>query len=264
MTTATVAGTVILGASERQGVTTKSSPIGLAGVTVRVSGTSRTAMTDRNGEFTLTNVPTGNPEFSFERQDIHAHGRVTVAAGGMNRFTFAISGDRAEVAPGGHSGLEIEGLVGAVDSLSGAGTFSVLDQRLGAVIIAIDDATVIRNADGATIPFSQIQIGNRVHVKALTQADGTILATQIDLQSDKVGGNRELDGAVASVDEAAGSFALQAGTGTVTVTTNGSTMFKRRGGAASFSDVAVGVNVEVKGILQGDGTILAKKVTIES
>src|SRR5262249_35037345 len=129
-----------------------------------------------------------------------------------------------------------------------------------------DGSTDIRNGDNAPIALSQIVVGNRVHVKALTQDDGSILATQILLESDKVGGNRELDGPVVSVDSGAGSFVMQAadGNGNVTVTTNGSTMFKRRGGPASFDDIAEGVNVEVDGTLQGDGTVLARKVTIES
>jgi hypothetical protein len=258
--TGTVAGTVILGASQTSGMSTKSMPIGLAGVTVGVNG--RSTVTDGRGEFTLTGVPAGSPELSFERQDIHARGHVTVAAGATTTATFSINGSRAEVAPGGHSGLEIEGLVSAIDS--GAGSLTVLDQRQGAVVIVTDGSTVIRKDDETTIPFSQIVVGNRVHVKALTQADGTILATEIELQSDKVGGNRELDGPVVSVDSSVHSFVVQAGDGNVTVTTDGSTMFKRRGGQASFDDIAAGVNVEVNGTLQGDGTVLAKKVTIES
>jgi hypothetical protein len=50
----------------------------------------------------------------------------------------------------------------------------------------------------------------------------------------------------------------------VTVQTKSSTAFHRRGGPASFSDVVVGSPVEVRGILQADGSVLAQKVTIES
>jgi len=259
--TGSVAGTVILGASETAGMATKAMPIGLAGVTVRVSANGRSTTTDGVGQFTLTNVPAGSPELSFERQDIHARGHVIVAAGVMNNVTISIVGSRADVVPGGHSGMEIEGLVSAIDS--GAGTLTVLDQHLGAVVILTDANTVIRNGD-ATIPLSQIVIGNRAHVKALQQADGTILATEVDLQSDKVGGNRELDGSVVTVDSGSSSFVVQAAAGTVTVNTDSSTTFKRRGGTASFSDIAAGVHVEVNGTLQADGTVLARKVTIES
>jgi len=260
--TGTVSGSVILGSSERSGMARKSGPIGLAGVTVRATGNGRSTTTDAHGEFTLAGVPAGSPELSFERQDIHARGHVTLAANTTMHATFSINGSRAEVAPGGHSGLEIEGLVSAIDS--GAGSLTVLDQRQGAVVILTDGSTDIRNGADAPIDLSQIAVGNRVHVKALTQEDGSVLATQILLQSDKVGGNRELDGPVVSVDSGAGSFVVQSGAGNVTVTTNGSTMFKRRGGQASFDDIAAGVNVEVNGTLQSDGTVVARKVTIES
>jgi hypothetical protein len=260
--TGTLSGTVILGSTQTSGINEKSGPIGLGGVTVTVTSNGRSTTTDGSGQFMLTSVPAGSPELSFERQDIHARGHVTIAAGGMTTVTISIVGGRANVVPGSHSGIEAEGLVSAIDS--GAGTLTVLDQRLGAVVVHTDGSTVIVDGNDAPIPLSQIAVGNRVHVMALKQADGTILASQIELQSDKVGGNRELDGPVVSVDSSMNSFVVQAGDGNVTVTTNGSTMFKRRGGPASFGDIAAGVNVEVNGILQADGTVLAKKVTIES
>jgi hypothetical protein len=243
------------------GKTTLAMPIGLAGVTVRVTGSNPSTTTDGAGQFMLANVPAGNPELEFERQDINARGRVVVAAGMTNNVTVAIVGSRAEIVPGGHSGAEVEGLVSAIDST--AGTLTVLDQRLGAVMIQTDSSTVIRSED-TTITLSQIQIGNQVHVKALSQPGGAMLATEILLQNDRVGGNREVEGSVTMVDQGAKSFVVQTESGTVTVRTDSSTTFRRRGASASFSDVVMGVNVDVNGILQADGTVLAKKVTIES
>jgi len=259
--TGIVSGVVILGSSAAKGITKQAMPIGLAGVTVRVSGAGSSTTTDGSGQFTLMNVTAGNTELEFERQDINARGRVVVAAGAMNNVTVSIVGSRAEIVPGGHSGAEVEGLVSATNAT--AGTLTVLDQRLGAVMIQTDSSTVIRNEDDATIPLSQIQIGNRVHVKALSQPTGAMLATEIILQSDKVGGNREVEGSVTMVDQSKKSFVVQTESGTVTVQTDSSTMFRRRGGSASFSDIAMGVNVDVNGILQADGTVLARKVTIE-
>ena len=257
--TGTVSGTVILGASSTAGVSKEAMPIGLAGVTVKAAGTSRSSMTDGMGQFTLTGVPAGNAELDFDRSDIHAKGQFMVVAGATSQITVAIVGSRADIVAGGHSGAEIEGLVSAVDTTGG--TLTVLDQRQGAVVVKTDGSTQILNGS-TTIPLSQIVIGNRVHVKALIQQDGSMLATQIQLQSDQVGGNREVQGSVTQVNGS--SFVVQTESGTATVTTDGSTTFRRRGGSASLSDVQVGVNVEVVGILQADGTVLAKKVTIES
>jgi len=259
--TGIVSGVVILGSTAAKGITKQAMPIGLAGVTVRVSGGGSSTTTDGSGQFTLMKVPAGNAELEFERQDINARGRVVVTAGAMNNVTVSIVGSKAEIVPGGHSGAEVEGLVSATNAT--AGTLTVLDQRLGAVMIQTDSSTVIRNEDDAAIPLSQIEIGNRVHVKALSQPTGAMLATEIILQSDKVGGNREVEGSVTMVDQSMKSFVVQTESGTVTVQTDSSTTFRRRGGSASFSDIAMGVNVDVNGILQADGTVLARKVTIE-
>ena len=170
--------------------------------------------------------------------------------------TIAIVGSSAVVSPRGHAGEEIEGLV----SVNDGSRLTVLDQRLGAVVVSTDGSTLVRSGD-STIRLSQIAVGNRVHVKAVEQSDQTFLATEILLQSDKVGGSRQVSGTVSSVDTGQKSFVVNAG-GDVTVTTNGGTRFQKRGGTASFADVQVGVNVDVNGVLQGDGTVLARKVTL--
>jgi hypothetical protein len=176
-------------------------------------------------------------------------------------MTFAIVGDRAVGTSGGHADEEIEGLVQALDG--GAGTLTVLDQRLGAVRIVTDADTVVRRGD-ATISLSDIQVGQRVHVKALAQDDGTYLATEVLLQNENVGGQREVSGSVTSVDSGAKSFVVDASGTPITVTTDSRTTYKKRGGPAAFTDVVAGASVEVKGILQSDGTIVARQVRIES
>jgi len=256
--TATLEGTVVRG-SGANGLRPKG--IGLGGVTVRVSGTNKATSTDGSGHFRLGDVPVGSVELEFERSDIHARGHVTVTAGGVHDMTFAIVGDRAVGTSGGHADEEIEGLVQSLDG--GAGTLTVLDQRLGAVRIVTDADTVVRQ-DNTTISLSDIQVGMRVHVKALAQEDGTFLATEVLLQSEKVGGQREVSGTVTSVDSGAKSFEVDSGGTTIGVVTDSRTTYKMRGGPASFSDVTAGSSVEVKGILQSDGTVLARQVRIES
>ena len=255
---ATLQGTVILG-SGVTGVRPLRGGMGLSGVTVSVAGTDKAATTDGAGNFTLTGVPVGSVELEFERADIHARGHVVLSSG-THSMTFAIVGSTAVSTPRGHAGEEIEGLVQAIDA--GGGTLTVLDQRLGAVVILTDADTLVRRGD-ATIELSDIQIGMRVHVKALVQGDGSYLATEVLLQNERIGGMREVSGTVASVDSGAGSFVVDSGGTSVTVETDGGTMYKRRGRPGSFADVVVGASVQVKGILQGDGTILAKQVRIE-
>jgi Domain of unknown function (DUF5666) len=258
--TATLAGTLVRGTSV-ENFAPRSEPIGLVGVTVRVAGGSASTVTDGAGRFTLTGLAGGEVELEFERGDIHARGRIALAAGARTTVTIAIVGNGIQTSPRGHAGEEIEGLVQAIDA--GAGELTVLDQRLGAVSVLTDGATLIRRGD-TTIPLYEIEVGNRVHVKALEQDDGTYLATQILLQGDRVGGSRSFSGSVLSIDAGDASFVVSSSAADITVETNGSTRFHRRGGQASFSDLAVGSSVEVRGTLQEDGSVLASKVTIES
>jgi hypothetical protein len=258
---ATLQGTVIEGSSASS-LRARRGGLGLGGVTVRVSGTDKATTTDGSGNFTLTGLNVGTLTLEFDRADIHASGQVTLSTGGINVMTISIVGARAVASSMGDAGEEIEGLVQALDA--GAGTLTVLDQRLGAVVVHTDGNTIVRNGD-TTIPLSQIQVGMRVHVKALQQADGSLLATEVLLQNQNVGGMREISGTVSSVDSGAGSFVVDAGGGTsVTVQTDASTHYQKRGGSGSFSDVVMGATVDVKGVLRSDGTILARQIRVES
>jgi hypothetical protein len=256
---ATVTGTVIRGGTT-SGATAQGMEIGLSGVTVRVVSTGQSATTDASGNFTLTGVASGEVELELKRSDFKVNVKITVPAGSTVAITISIVGSNAAVTPRGHAGEEIEGLVQSVNAPGLS--LVVLDNRLGAVTIKVNSMTLIRRGD-TTIPLSQIQTGMRVHVKAMLQTDGTYLATEILLQDEKIGGEAEVTGTVASVNTAARSFVVTTVSGPITVKTDSSTTFKKKGPSASFTDVAVGTMVEAEGTLQADGSILARKVTIE-
>lgn len=252
---AMLTGTVISGTSTL-GKRPLGVEVGLGNVTVTEVASKRSTVTDANGNFTLA-VSAGAVVLSFDRTDIHARTTVNVV-GASATVTISITGTSAVPVGVGHAGEEIEGLVQAI----GASSLTVLDQRLGAVVVNTDGSTLVRRGD-TTIPLSQIQVGQRVHVKALLRPDNTYLATEVLLQDTNIGGNREVSGTVQSVDAGAKSFVVSSGGVSITVKTDSSTMFKRRGSSASFSDLAVGTMVDVNGTLQSDGTVLARKVTIE-
>jgi len=254
--TATVTGTVILGAGA-SGAAAQGMEIGLSGVTVRVVGGGPSAVTDASGNFTLNGVPAGTVEMEFSRADINARAPVLLVSG-TNAITAAVHGSTAVITPRGHAGEEIEGLVQS----NSAGSLVVLDQRLGTVTITTNGSTLIRRGN-TTIPLSNITVGMRVHVKAMLLSGSTFLATEILLQDENVGGEREVEGSVASVDIGAKSFVVTTVAGPITVKTDSSTTFKKKGASATFSDVVMGAMVEAEGTLQSDGSILARNVTIE-
>lgn len=259
----TVSGTVILGSSAAASSSFQRKPegmeIGMAGVTVLHAATGRSTTTDAAGNFTLSSIPPGNAELQLDRSDVHARVTVTVAGGTTTTVTISVAGSTAVAVPRAHAGEEIEGLIQAID----ATRLTVLDQRLGAVVVKVTATTVIAHGD-TLIALSDLKVGQRVHVKALLQADNSYSATEIQLQDQNVGGHREVSGSVASVDAGEKSFVVSSGAVLIPIRTNQSTRFHKRGSQASFSDVTVGAMVDVNGILQSDGSVLATKVEIES
>ena len=226
---------------------------------MRAGSSGPAAQTDASGNFTMTGAPTGNVELQFTRADINARGPVVLASG-PNSVTASITGGTAVITPRGHAGEEIEGRVVSVNLANG--TLIVQDQRLGNANVTVSVSTIIRKGN-TSLTLSAIGNGFQVHVKAVQQGDGTYIATEIVIQDDKEGGEGEATGSVASVNSSAASFVVTTVSGPVTVRTNSSTNFKKKGSNGSFSDIAVGVMVEAEGTLQSDSSILATKVTIE-
>jgi len=182
---ATVTGVVVSGdeASGPQGSA-------LAGVTVRVVRTGQSTPTDASGNFTLSNVPSGDQEFEFSRSDLNARGTVSVSGGTTMAVTASIfrrttvvvtprgNGPSGTPPPHGNSVEEIEGLVSAV----GASTLTVFDQRLGTVVVNVTGTTTIRHG-GTSILLSEILVGMRVHVKALIEGN-SLTALEIIVQDE--------------------------------------------------------------------------------
>ena len=255
--TATIMGTVILGSGSFGARVQDAIP--LSQVTVRLVANGQATQTDSSGNFTLSGAPTGNVEMEFTRADINARGSVTLASG-TNQITASVVGSRAVITPRGHAGEEIEGVVQSVNVANN--TFTVLDQRLGTVTVSVDGTTLIRRGNNSQ-PLSSITGGTRVHVKAVLQSGTSYLATEVLIQGESTGGDRDAEGTVASVNSADKSFVVTTESGAVTVHTTATTSFKKKGSPASFADVVAGAMVEAEGTLQSDGSILASKVTIE-
>lgn len=206
---AVVTGTVVSG-DETSGAA--SSGGGLAGVTVRVVRTGQVTQTDGAGNFTLAGVPAGDQQFEFSLGDIDARATISVIGGATVAVTATIS-RRSTVmisprgnansnphspsqtqtpvqtplsgtptpgtTPAGKTVEEIEGIVTA----NGGGTLTILDQRLGSVVVTVTPTTIIRKGQTPT-PLAQILVGMRVHVKALLEITGTFTALEITVQDE--------------------------------------------------------------------------------
>lgn len=199
---AIVTGTVV-GGDETSGTT--DSRGGLVGVTVRVLRTGQATLTDGAGNFTLAGVPSGNQELQFSRGDASARATIFVVAGSTLSITAVLSRRSAVVVlPRGNQnshdptltpspgtptpgtptprGNVVEQIEGIVTGNSG-GSLTILDQRLGTVVVNVTGSTIIRKGQ-MPVSLSDVLTGMRVHVMALMDNTGTFIALQVIVQDE--------------------------------------------------------------------------------
>jgi len=172
----------------------------------------------------------------------------------------------------GHVGEEIEGKVTAVDTTGG--TLTIQDERLGSVVVTVDDNTIIRHG-WQPVALADVKIGAQVHVKAAPQDGGGFLAAAIFVQNNGNGSgggqgssgtecDTEVEGTVSAIDCGAGTMTVTTDSGDVGVTFDTNTVFFTKGHTASTCDqIQTGDTVEVCGT-QGDTSVLAAKVKFEA
>jgi hypothetical protein len=138
---------------------------------------------------------------------------------------------------------------------------SILAARVNVENPENDDATktpTITGAPPTATPTKTPRPDNddRTKTPTVTGTPGTPTPTRTRPPEDE-----DLEGTVGTVG--ASSFGIMARSGSVTIQTDASTRFRRDGGTASFMDIATGEEVEVKGSLQADGSVLATRVDIK-
>jgi len=153
---------------------------------------------------------------------------------------------------------EIQGTVSAIDCSSHTMTVTT---ESGDVDVTLQDSTTFKE-QGNVVPCDNIQVGDNVEVSG-TQ-DGSILADKVTIEAPEVE-ETEITGTIkaGSIDSVALTFIVTTDTGDVKIQTNSETIFRQDGDLKTFGDLADGMSVEVEGFLQGDGSIVATRVSIE-
>lgn len=117
----------------------------------------------------------------------------------------------------------------------------------------VTNRTRVKGDNGDTLTFSDLLIGDKVEVEGREDLNGTLVATEIELEFDEV----NVNGSVEAV-------------GTDDITVNGLTFrvtnrteIEDDDGDLSLSDLAVGDNVEVEGFFNRDGVLIADEIERE-
>jgi hypothetical protein len=260
----TITGTIIGGS----GAASMRSASGLrpmsTGLTVTIVGTSMTVSVDGAGNFQFHDVPSGDDVLEFrgpgvdalaplagvaERQNIHLRVVVNGAVADIDENEVEMEGNR----------VEVEGRVSAVNAAG-------LTITIGTTVVSVPAGTPIRH-DGNTEPFSALHVGDRVHVHA-AMVGSVVTANEVEDHNDPGTPPQANQGPGNDNDENEGEVegAISAKSGTCptltftvsarSVSTSAGTQFKD----GACTALVNGTNVEVKGTVQTNGSILAASV----
>ena len=182
--------------------------------------------------------------------DIHVGDRVHVK--GMKTAT-GVTATEIMVQTGNGPGpeaeqAEVKGSVAAPKT----GTCPSIAFNVGAQKVSTNGSTEFRDSTCAALA-----VGDQVEVKGTRQADGSILATRVEVEKRVEQQEVELKGVVAAKTTTCPSISFNVGT--TKVMTNSATEFRD----ATCAALAVGDQVEVKGTRQTDGSVLATRVKVE-
>ena len=238
-----------------------------SGITVSIAGTNISTTVDGQGDFTLTNVPTGTVTLNFTSPGASA--TITLSGIGPDdkvQISVTLNGTTAQVDSEHHSApdngkREYQGRISSIDA--GAKSF-----QIPGITVKTTATTTIRHGN-KDVPFTDLKVGD--HVQAKGSKDGaTLMATEIKVEQDGEGddGNdHNQPPATTTPVTLTGTVSGSTGTcPTVTfmvqstkVTVNNATTYPQTSCADATKNTA---SVKVTGTKQSDGSVLATSVSV--
>ncbi len=265
---ATIAGTVLSGASASSSLRTMS-----VGLTVTVVGTSVSATVDASGAFALQHVPLGDIQLQFSGPGVDARLAVTgVTDREEIHITVRVNGTSADVDENeretADNRVEVEGRIAVLNLVART-------LRIGDTTVVVPAGTPIRHG-GTPMELADLRVGDRVHVQA-TKNGVIVTATEVVFQTSNPPlptptptpsatptptptpppddhHDAQVNGIVAGLGGTCP--AVHFTIGATHVTTGATTEFD--GGPCS--QLANGIRVEVKGTTLSDGSVSALRV----
>lgn len=240
-----------------------------SGVTVTVVGTDISVTLSGSGKFVLTNVPVGNIQLRFSGPGTDAVLTIHGVTNEHVQLVVKLEGSSAKLESfnriqAGNT-AQLEGLISSI-------SYGDRSMRVANVEVKVRDVPV---RHGSTIvPFNDLVIGQRVHVKGTVQ-NNHVVAQEVTLQntgsstvpgtpSNNGSGSSDSDGPRVEFRGFLSGFSgtCPGVTFTVdgrTVTANASTSFRH----GPCDHLEEGTWVDVNAVRQGNGTLLAEKIEMK-
>lgn len=238
-----------------------------AGIQIRVREQGVEAITTSTGAFVLTGLPEGELELQFLRSEDGINATLQLSPG-VNQVTVELEKGRASTrrrsarAPR----IQLEGLITAIsaDSITVADASRKMD-----VTAAIDDDTLIRKGH-RKLTTDDLEVGDRVHVRARPEADGSLTAEEIKLQEDDDDGDdddrpakKELEGLILAVSS--DSITVNdASSGEQTAAITADTVIRKGNTSLTTDDLKPGDRVHVRAKVEDDDSLTAEEIKLQN
>ncbi len=129
------------------------------------------------------------------------------------------------------------------------------------MVFHTDSTTIIRGEHDSTLTLSMIKVNDLVEIHAVVRPDKTFLATKIKLETEREAEDSKIE--LEGIIEVKNADTLSVSGTKVTVNTQ-TEIFGDDHKLLTYSDLAVGMKVEVKAKIQPDSSYLALRIKVEA
>jgi len=229
----------------------------LAAVAAQVAGTPISSPVGPGGGFSLDGVPAGAVQLRFVGSGVDASVALSpVQSGDVVSVLVGVAGATATVQSESRNAggkVELEGRIESLPPTQAANTL-VVDGRT----VTTTTTTAIRDGNDAAKAFTDLAIGQRVHVKGTLGVD-SIVADSILIQNTNVAIPVNVNGIVDQLSGTSASFEFLIDGRKIKGDTT--TVFFGDTGLLGFSALKNGARVEVKGEMR-DGYVFAVRIHV--
>ena len=229
----------------------------LAAVAAQVAGTPISSPVGPGGGFSLDGVPAGAVQLRFVGSGVDASVALSpVQSGDVVSVLVGVAGATATVQSESRNAggkVELEGRIESLPPTQAANTL-VVDGRT----VTTTTTTAIRDGNDAAKAFTDLAIGQRVHVKGTLGVD-SIVADSILIQNTNIAIPVNVNGIVDQLSGTSASFEFLIDGRKIKGDTT--TVFFGDTGLLGFSALKNGARVEVKGEMR-DGSVFAVRIHV--